>query len=108
MKWYGEIAYRDSEEVEPGVWEDKITVVKKFGDLLRVTKSNQQGDKINSDISVSNQISVVADPILFNSFHKIEYVTFAGAKWRVSTVEVQYPRLVISLGSLYLEDEVMT
>lgn len=105
MKWYGQIAYRDSVEIEPGVWEDKITKVDCFGDILRNYKSNQQGDKINEDISVSNQISVVASPFILNSFHKIVYITFMGAKWRVSSVEVQYPRLVISLGSLYLEDE---
>lgn len=105
MKWYGQIAYRDTVEIEPGVWEDVITEVNKYGDVLRNSKSDQQGNKINDDISVSNQISVVADPVLLNSFHKIKYITFAGAKWKISSVDVQYPRLIISLGSLYLEDE---
>lgn len=104
MKWYGKIGYRDNMEVEPGVWEDKVTEVNKFGDLLRNYKSDQQGNKINEDITVSNKISVVADPYLMESFHKIVYITFGGAKWKVSSVEAQYPRLIITLGSLYKED----
>ena len=105
MKWYGQLGYRESVEVEPGVWEDQITEVNKYGDILRNFSSNQQGAKINDDISVSNQISIVADPDLLKSFHKIIYITFGGAKWRVSTVEVQYPRVLVTLGSLYVEDE---
>lgn len=105
MKWYGQLAYRDSVEVEPGIWEDQITEVNKFGDVLRNYSSNQQGTKINDDISVSNQISIIADPYLLESFHKIIYITFGGAKWRVSNVEVRYPRLIITLGSLYVSED---
>jgi hypothetical protein len=105
MKWYGQLAYRDSVEVEPGIWEDQITEVNKFGDVLRNYSSNQQGSKINDDITVSNQISIIADPQLLESFHKIIYITFGGAKWRVSNVEVRYPRLIVTLGSLYVSEE---
>lgn len=104
MKWYGQIGYRDCVEVEPGVWEEQITEVNKYGDILRNYSSNQQGTKINDDISVSNQISILADPYLLKSFHKIIYITFGGTKWRVSNIEVQYPRLIVTLGSVYIEE----
>lgn len=106
MKWYGQLGYRECVEVEPGIWEEKITVVNKFGDVLRNYSSNQQGSKINDDITVSNQISIIADPQLLESFHKIIYITFGGAKWRVSNVEVRYPRLIVTLGSLYVSEDV--
>lgn len=106
MKWYGQLGYRDYVEVEPGIWEEVITEVNKYGDVLRNYSSNQQGAKINDDISVSNQISIIADPELLKSFHKIIYITFGGAKWRVSTVDAsQYPRLIVTLGSLYIEED---
>ena len=105
MKWYGQLGYRECVEVEPGIWEDQITEVNKFGDVLRNYSSNQQGSKINDDITVSNQISIIADPQLLESFHKIIYITFGGAKWRVSNVEVRYPRLIVTLGSLYVSEE---
>ena len=104
MKWYGVIAFKDEEEVEPGVWEAKITTKNFYGDILRASWREQQGTKINADLSISNQISVVADAFLLNNFQKIEYITFYGSKWRVSSVEINSPRLTLSIGELYLEE----
>lgn len=105
MKWYGKIGYSDYVETEPGVWEPKITEMSCIGDIIRNYKADKQGTIINGDISITNQISVISNPYLSNNFHKIKYITFGGAKWKVSTVEVRYPRIIVSLGSLYLEDE---
>lgn len=104
MKWYGQIAYSNQIETEPGIFEDVPEVRNYYGDVLKVYKRDETGSQINPDISVSNQLSVVADPFLMNSFHKILYVTFGGAKWKVSSVEVQYPRLLIQFGGLYSEE----
>ena len=104
MKWYGEIGFNEEMETEPGVYEPKLIKRKFFGDILVKSWREQQGDKINPDLQVTNKLSVVADPYLKNNFHKIAYVEFSGAKWTVSSVEVNYPRLTLSLGSLYLEE----
>lgn len=104
MKWFGKIGYSDYVETEPGVWENVITELSYFGDIIRNFKSDNQGNSINGDISVTNQISILSNPFLSNNFHKIKYITFGGAKWTIGTVEVRYPRILISLGSLYLED----
>ena len=104
MKWYGDIGFKEEVETEPGDWEPVVKVRQFFGNVLRESWSEQQADKINADLHVSNKLSVVADQFLQNNFHKIAYVTFGGAKWTVSNVEVNYPRLTLSLGSLYLEE----
>ena len=31
MKWYGQLGYRESVEVEPGVWEVEFIEVYKYG-----------------------------------------------------------------------------
>lgn len=105
MKWYDSIGFREEIEEEPGVWVTKITTRKFFGDILRSSWSNPTGTKINEDLSISNAISIVADPFLLNNFQKIAYVSIYGAKWRVSSVEVNSPRLTLTLGSLYKEEE---
>jgi hypothetical protein len=105
MKWCDEIGFREEVEEEPGVWVSQITSRTFYGDVLRNSWQNQQGNKINEDLSISNSISVVADPFLLNNFQKIAYVSLHGAKWRVSSVEVNYPRLTLTLGNLYLEEE---
>ncbi len=107
MKWYGEIGFKDEIEEEPGVWVPTIVKKKFMGDVVRSSWREQQGDKINADLHISNKLSVVADPYIQNNFHKIAYVAFGGAKWTVSDVErdPDRPRLTLSLGSLYLEEE---
>jgi len=105
MKWYGHIGFHEEIEEEPGVWVQKVVKKPFYGDILRDSWREQQADKINADLHISNKLSVVADQYLQNNFHKIAYVTFGGAKWTVSGVEVNYPRLILDLGSLYLEEQ---
>lgn len=71
------------------------------GDLMRDTRSLQTANKLNDDITISNQISIVADPFATENFHAIRYVKYMGAAWKVTSVEVQYPRLILSVGGVF-------
>lgn len=100
-KYYGVIGYATTVQTEPGIYEEQIIETEYVGDVLRNTRRLREGSKINDDITISNQISIIADPYASNNFHAMRYVTFMGAKWKVSDVEVQYPRLILTLGGLY-------
>ena len=100
-KFFGKIGYAETVETTPGVWEEKITEREYFGDLIRNTRSLQSGEQLNDDINISNEISIVADPFAYENFHSMRYVEFMNAKWKISSIEVQYPRLILSVGSLY-------
>lgn len=101
MKWYGVIGFGETVETKPGVWEDKITQRTYFGDVTRNTRILQSGGQVNDNINVSNLISVVADPYANQNFHSIRYIEFMGTKWKVSSVDVQYPRLILTVGGVY-------
>ena len=100
-KWYGKIGYADNVEVEPGVWEDSIVEHSYHGDLHRNTRSLQNSGGINDNINLSNEISIVADPYASENFYKMRYVEFAGTKWKITNVEVKYPRLILSIGGVW-------
>ena len=100
-KFFGKIGYAETVETTPGVWEEKITEREYFGDLIRNTRSLQSGEQLNDNINISNEISIVADPFAYENFHSMRYVEFMNAKWKISSVEVQYPRLSLSVGGLY-------
>ena len=100
-KYYGKIGYAETVETAPGVWKEQITERNYFGDLTRITRRLQSSDKVNDAINISNELSIVADPYAMNNFHSMRYAEFMGTRWKVSTVEVQYPRLILSLGGLY-------
>lgn len=101
-KWYGKIGFSaGTKESAPSVYVEDIQERSYVGDLIRNARRLQTTDKINDDIDVSNEISIVADPYAMNNFHSIRYVTFMGTKWKVTSVDVQYPRLNLSLGGVY-------
>ena len=100
-KYYGKIGYATSEEVKPGVWKKRITEREYFGDVYRNTRKLQSSGNQNDNITISNEISIVADPFAYENFHAIRYAEFMGSKWKVTSVDVQYPRLILSLGEVY-------
>ena len=102
-KWHGVIGYAETVETKPGVWKEHITERTYSGDLLRNTSRFQTADKLNDDINIANEISIVADPYANQNFHLMRYVEFMGTKWKITNVEVQYPRLRLTLGGVYNE-----
>lgn len=100
-KYCGTVGFCVPVETEPGVWEDTIDEHKYTGDLYTNTRRIQNSGNLNSDISLSNEISIIADPFAHNNFHSIRYATFMGAKWEVTNVRVQFPRLILTIGGVY-------
>lgn len=100
-KFFGAIGYAVTEETKPGVWKEQITERMYFGDLTRNTRKLQSTDQLNDNINVANEVSIVADPFANENFYSMKYVEFMGAKWKITSVEVQYPRLILTVGGVY-------
>lgn len=100
-KFFGKIGFFETTEVKPGVWKKQIIEKEYFGDVNRSSRRFQSSENLNDNIVFSNEISIVADPFAYDSFASILYVTYMGTKWKVSNVEVQYPRLRLTLGEVY-------
>lgn len=100
-KFYGKIGYGITEEVKPGVWVDNIIEKNVIGDLTKNSRLLEKSDGINDNINISNTISIVADPYITENFHLIKYVKFLGVAWKVKVAEVQYPRIILTLGGEY-------
>lgn len=100
-RFYGKVGYGESVESTPGVYEDVITEVVYFGDVVRNTRNLQDNQRVNLDLTVNNSISIVADAYANEHFFAIRYVEWAGTRWTVSEVDVQSPRLLLRLGGRY-------
>ena len=100
-KFYREIGYSTTTETSPGVWEEQIAARNYYGELVRNTRRLQTTDQVNDSINISNEISIVADPYAINNFHSMRYVEFMGTKWKITNIEVRYPRLILTLGGEY-------
>ena len=100
-KWFGAIGFAETVETVPGVSVEKIVERNYYGDLIRNKRLLQNAGQVNDNINVANEISIVADPFANNNFHSMRYAEFMGAKWKISNVEVQYPRLILTTGGVY-------
>ena len=102
-KFYGLIGFAMTSETSPGVWEEQITEKQYCGDLMRDTYRYQSSENLNDNLNISHQISIVADSFAFDNLSVMRYVGFKGAKWKIESIEIQYPRLILAIGGLYNE-----
>lgn len=100
-KFYGPIGFAVMTEIRPGVHKEQIVEHNYYGDLIRNTRRLESSGDLNDNINVANEISIVADPFANENFHSMRYIEFMGAKWKISNVEVKYPRLILTIGGVY-------
>lgn len=100
-KWFGTIGYAIDEETRPGVWEKKITERQYYGDLIRNTRKLESSGQVNDNVIIADDISIISDPYAVEHFHSMLYAECFGSKWKILSVDVQYPRLTLTLGGLY-------
>lgn len=100
-KFYGKVGYGETVESAPGVWEDTIVEYYYYGDVVKNSRKLQDSEYLNSDLTVGNSISIVADAYANEHFFAMRYIQWAGTLWIVSDIEVQSPRLLLRLGGVY-------
>ena len=100
-KWHGKIGYAETVETNPGIWEEQITERSYYGDVISNRWMRQDSSNINGNINISNRISVVADSFARENCSFMRYIEYAGTKWEISDVEIQYPRLILNIGGVY-------
>lgn len=103
-KFYGLIGYCESVEgtgEREGIWEDRVTERYYYGDILKNSSRWEPGSDVNDNLRITNSFSIVADAYAYEHFYAIKYISWQGALWKVTSVEVQRPRLIINIGGVW-------
>lgn len=100
-RFCGFVGFSEPKETEPGIWEEQITEKPYRGDVIKDFHRYQKSDGVNDNINIANNISIISDPYANTNFQHIRYVVFMGAKWSVISADVQYPRIILTLGGVY-------
>lgn len=100
-KFYGAVGFAVDQETAVDVIEERPVERYCKGDLVKNNRRLDGSQQINDDVTVSNQISIVADPYALSHFFAIRYVKWQGVAWKVTNVDVQTPRLILTLGGVY-------
>lgn len=103
MKFSGEVGFWLGEiETSPGIWQSSIEERHYTGDVLKNTRSFQAAsEQLNDDFKVNNRISILSDIYMRRNWTSIRYVIWNGTKFRVTSVDVTYPRLTLEIGGVY-------
>ena len=65
---------------------------------------NRDGDGINDNLQLNMQVKIVADGFAYEHFSQIRYAVVFNSKWKVTSVEVNRPRLTLNFGGVYTEE----
>ena len=102
MRYYGKVGYATPVEIRPGVYKDVMIDRHYFGEVKQSTSKLRESTGVSDSLSIQNIIEVVADEYALGHISQIRYCEFAGQLWKVNRVEVKPPRLILSIGELYL------
>lgn len=100
-KYYGVIGYMTTEETSPGVWTEVITERPYTGDITRAVRRFERSETLNDDLTLNNTISIVADAYAYDNIFAMKYIEWMGSYWQISSIEVQRPRLLLTIGGVY-------
>lgn len=106
MKWHGKIGFETTIEVsdDPNkatVWKPTIKERYYYGDILRTVKRYDNGEKVNDDLSINNQFSIISDPYANQNFFNMRWIEWNGRKWKVNDITVEPPRITVNIGGEY-------
>lgn len=102
-KFFGKVGYCVTTEdpVDSGIYVDKVTERNYYGDVLKNNSRWQDSGYRNDNLTLSNRISILADAYAYQNFSVIKYVEWMGVLWKVESIEVERPRLILTLGGEY-------
>lgn len=103
MKFAGKVGFWiDDAESRPGIYDGKMIERHYTGDVTRAYyKWSERDNSTTDDLRLNNQISIVGDIFALENWGSIKYVLWNGVCWKVNTIGVNPPRLVLEIGGVW-------
>lgn len=74
---------------------------KYYGDILQRNVHFQNNETITDNLTLNNEISIVADTFLLENAYAMRYVEYLGGRWEIRTITLNYPRINFTFGGVY-------
>lgn len=105
MRFYGIIGFVTEEETSPGIWERTVSERPYYGDVVRSSRRWDEPTEVNDRLNISNEITIVADNYANDNLAYMAYVVWQNKKWAINYVEVNRPRIRLTIGGEYNESK---
>lgn len=103
-KFYGKVGFGITNEISPAVWDSDVEERYYYGEVKRNSRRLENGESINDNININNTIEIIGDDYAFNNFFNIKYIFWMNSFWKISNIEIQPPRLILTIGGVYNGD----
>lgn len=104
-RFYGRVGFVIGyDETSPGVRKPHIEIRNYYGDVMKRRANWEKGQSINDDVKINNQISILADEFAEQNAYLMTWVEWKGVKWKVSSIEFERPRMILTIGDVYNEN----
>ena len=102
-KFCGGIGYAIQVENPPGsgIWKDQIVEKIYRGDVILNQQRLEKTEGVNDNVTLDNSISIVADSFAYENFGYIKYVIWNGRKWKIQSLAINRPRIILQIGGPY-------
>lgn len=101
----GKVGFLYTEETDPvnhpGVYKEVTCERRYYGDVLSNSRRWDQNGNMNDNLVINNRISIVADAFAKSHIGAMKYVKWLGDMWKVTNAEIQYPRVILTIGGQY-------
>jgi len=100
-KFSGKIGYAIQVESKPGVWTNQIVEKSYRGDFVLKQQRWETTEAVNNNLTLDNSVSIIADPYAYTNLGFMKYIIIGGKKWKISSLAINRPRIVIQIGGIY-------
>jgi hypothetical protein len=100
-KIHSTIGFVQTVEVSPGVWEEQIAERPYYGNLTRNVRKWNSSETLNDDLTLTNTVSILADSFAYQNYSAMRYIVLSNSKWKITSIDIQYPRLILTIGGVY-------
>lgn len=107
-KFSGIVGYEIQTETAPDIWQSEIVERKYRGDVVQTAWHSQAAaSSLNDNPSLNCQIEIVADAFAWMHYGSIKYVVYENSKWKVSSIQIRRPKLILNFGSLWNDQDLI-
>ena len=101
-RYHGKVGflYTDDNQIT-GIATEKVVEKSFYGTVHEHVRRWEDSGSLNDDLSLGNQIGIVATDYAFKHASAIAYAEFMGQKWKVTSVRLKPPQIIMTLGGIW-------
>lgn len=72
-----------------------------YGRILEHTRRWESTEHLNDDLTVANQIAIIANDYAFEHLSAIAYAHWMHGYWKVTSIRIKGPEIILTLGGVW-------